>query len=190
MYRAQLKAVLLYHVVTGKVTAAKVVKLTSAKSLEGASLARPCHRRQGLRRWRPGDQARRHRSERRHPGHQQGLDPAGELAEHLAQPSQLPVAARLRLSCRKLRGLRPPPDGCHKFFRDRFPGTGPAPTSCSSRPRSAGLAELLARHAGKVTAPTRCRRRRSLRPKSRPTRWTRGCSPSLGCGLPAGGVGA
>ena len=35
---AQLKAVLLYHVVSGKVTAADVVKLTSAKTLEGASV--------------------------------------------------------------------------------------------------------------------------------------------------------
>ncbi len=34
---AQLKAVLLYHVVSGKVTAADVVKLTSAKTLQGAS---------------------------------------------------------------------------------------------------------------------------------------------------------
>ena len=37
--KAKLKAVLLYHVVKGKVTAAQVVKLTSAKTLEGASLS-------------------------------------------------------------------------------------------------------------------------------------------------------
>ena len=37
--KAKLKAVLLYHVVTGKVTAAKVVKLTSAKTLNGQSVA-------------------------------------------------------------------------------------------------------------------------------------------------------
>ena len=36
---AQLKAVLLYHVVSGRVTAADVVKLSSAKTLEGGSLA-------------------------------------------------------------------------------------------------------------------------------------------------------
>ncbi len=36
---AQLKSVLLYHVVPGTVTAADVVKLTSAKTLEGRSLA-------------------------------------------------------------------------------------------------------------------------------------------------------
>jgi uncharacterized surface protein with fasciclin (FAS1) repeats len=36
---AQLKSVLLYHVVPGRVTAADVVKLTSAKTLEGRSLA-------------------------------------------------------------------------------------------------------------------------------------------------------
>ncbi len=35
---AQLKAVLLYHVVSGKVAAADVVKLTSAKTLQGASV--------------------------------------------------------------------------------------------------------------------------------------------------------
>lgn len=35
---AQLKAVLLYHVVSGKVVAADVVKLTSAKTLQGASV--------------------------------------------------------------------------------------------------------------------------------------------------------
>ncbi len=37
--KAKLKAVLLYHVVKGKVTAAQVVKLTSAKTLEGSSVA-------------------------------------------------------------------------------------------------------------------------------------------------------
>ena len=36
--KAQLKAVLLYHVAAGKVTAAKVVKLKSAKTLEGRSV--------------------------------------------------------------------------------------------------------------------------------------------------------
>lgn len=36
--KAQLKAVLLYHVVGGKVTAAKVVKLKSAKTLQGQSV--------------------------------------------------------------------------------------------------------------------------------------------------------
>ena len=36
---AQLKSVLLYHVVPGRVTAADVVKLTSAKTLEGRSVA-------------------------------------------------------------------------------------------------------------------------------------------------------
>jgi uncharacterized surface protein with fasciclin (FAS1) repeats len=36
--KAKLKAVLLYHVVKGKVTAAHVVKLKSAKTLEGSSL--------------------------------------------------------------------------------------------------------------------------------------------------------
>jgi uncharacterized surface protein with fasciclin (FAS1) repeats len=37
--KAKLKAVLLYHVVKGKVTAAQVVKLKSAKTLEGASVS-------------------------------------------------------------------------------------------------------------------------------------------------------
>ena len=36
--RAKLRAVLLYHVLTGKVTAAKVVKLGSVKTLNGQSL--------------------------------------------------------------------------------------------------------------------------------------------------------
>jgi uncharacterized surface protein with fasciclin (FAS1) repeats len=36
--RAKLKAVLLYHVVAGKVTAADAMKLSSAKTLEGASV--------------------------------------------------------------------------------------------------------------------------------------------------------
>ena len=36
--KVKLKAVLLYHVVSGKVTAAKVVKLTSAKTLNGQSV--------------------------------------------------------------------------------------------------------------------------------------------------------
>jgi uncharacterized surface protein with fasciclin (FAS1) repeats len=37
--KAKLKAVLLYHVVKGDVTAAKVVKLNSAKTLEGQTVA-------------------------------------------------------------------------------------------------------------------------------------------------------
>jgi uncharacterized surface protein with fasciclin (FAS1) repeats len=37
--KAKLKAVLLYHVVKGKVTAAQVVKLTSAKTLQGDAVA-------------------------------------------------------------------------------------------------------------------------------------------------------
>jgi uncharacterized surface protein with fasciclin (FAS1) repeats len=37
--KAKLKAVLLYHVVAGKVTAAQVVKLTSAKTLNGQAVA-------------------------------------------------------------------------------------------------------------------------------------------------------
>jgi uncharacterized surface protein with fasciclin (FAS1) repeats len=37
--KAKLKKVLLYHVVAGKVTAAQVVKLKSAKTLEGSSVA-------------------------------------------------------------------------------------------------------------------------------------------------------
>ncbi len=37
--KAKLKAVLLYHVVKGKVTAAQVVKLKSAKTLEGSTVA-------------------------------------------------------------------------------------------------------------------------------------------------------
>jgi uncharacterized surface protein with fasciclin (FAS1) repeats len=37
--KAKLKAVLLYHVVKGKVTAAQVVELTSAKTLQGDALA-------------------------------------------------------------------------------------------------------------------------------------------------------
>ena len=36
--KAKLKAVLLYHVVSGKVTSKQVVKLTSAKTLNGASI--------------------------------------------------------------------------------------------------------------------------------------------------------
>ena len=36
--KAKLKAVLLYHVVSGKVTAADVTKLTSAKTLSGKSV--------------------------------------------------------------------------------------------------------------------------------------------------------
>jgi uncharacterized surface protein with fasciclin (FAS1) repeats len=36
--KTKLKAVLLYHVVPGKVTAAKVVKLSSAKTVNGASV--------------------------------------------------------------------------------------------------------------------------------------------------------
>ena len=37
--KAKLKSVLLYHVVKGKVTAAQVVKLKSAKTLEGSTVA-------------------------------------------------------------------------------------------------------------------------------------------------------
>ena len=47
---AKLKAVLLYHVVKGNVTAAQVTKLKSAKTLGGRLGPNPCHLRQGVRR--------------------------------------------------------------------------------------------------------------------------------------------
>ena len=52
---AALKRVLLYHVVAGKVTAAKVVKLQSAKTLAGPIGAHPRHRHD-----RPDQQRARH----------------------------------------------------------------------------------------------------------------------------------
>ena len=47
--KAKLKAVLLYHVVSGRVTAAQVVKLESAKTLDGAVGADQGQGREGLR---------------------------------------------------------------------------------------------------------------------------------------------
>ena len=86
--KAKLKAVLLYHVVKGKVTAAQVVKLKSAKTLEGSSVADQGQRRQGLRRRRSGHQGRRAGIEWRHPRDQQGADPADVARPRVTGPGR------------------------------------------------------------------------------------------------------
>ena len=74
--RAKLRSVLLYHVIAGKVPAAKVVKLRSAKTLNGQTVRIRVVGRQGLRRWRAGGEGGRLCVERRHPCHQPGVDPS------------------------------------------------------------------------------------------------------------------
>ena len=64
---AKLKAVLLYHVVQGSVASGDVVKLTSAKTLNGANVAIKVRRRLGLPERRQGRHARRQGVERDHP---------------------------------------------------------------------------------------------------------------------------
>ena len=77
--KSKLKAVLLYHVAKGKLTAAKVVKLHSVKTLNGQSLKiRVSHGTVNGRR-RARHQDRHRRLKRRDPRDQQGADPAVTL---------------------------------------------------------------------------------------------------------------
>ena len=72
--RAKLRSVLLLHVIAGKVPAAKVVKLRSARP----STDRPSafgSRREGLRRRRPSHEDGHRRVERGHPCRQPGANP-------------------------------------------------------------------------------------------------------------------
>ena len=93
--KAKLRSVLLYHVANGKLTAAKVVKRSSIKTLNGQRSS-PRQRRQGHRRGRTGHHARRRRLQRGHPHHQRGADPALEPAAH-PRPARSPRrAARAR----------------------------------------------------------------------------------------------
>ena len=74
--KAKLRAVLLYHVAKGKLTAAKVVKLHSVKTLERPVAEGPRQPRHGHGRRRARHQGRHRRVKRRDPRHQQGADPA------------------------------------------------------------------------------------------------------------------
>ena len=73
--RAKLRAVLLYHVAAGKLTAAKVVKRQSDQDRQRPERRRPRPQGQGVRRRRPRGHPRCPRLQRRHPRHQPGADP-------------------------------------------------------------------------------------------------------------------
>ena len=79
--KAKLRAVLLYHVAKGKLTAAKVVKRNSIKTLNGQRVRVRVRDGKVLRRRRTRHHARRRRLQRRHPRHQQGADPPLSTAE-------------------------------------------------------------------------------------------------------------
>ena len=75
--RAQLRRVLLYHVVAGDVKAAQVVELRSAKTLAGPSVRIRHPRRERLpQRFHPGSEDRHRGVERHDSRHQQGSPPA------------------------------------------------------------------------------------------------------------------
>ncbi len=93
--RAQLRRVLLYHVVAGDVKAAQVVKLRSAKTLAGTLRSHPGSRRQRLPE--PLDQGRkdRHRGlERDDPRPEQGPHPTSRLRQALRTDGRPHGAAR------------------------------------------------------------------------------------------------
>ena len=88
--KTALKAVLLYHVVVGKVAAKDVVKLTSAKTAGGESVRHQGRRRKRLRERGEGHVARRDGIQRRDPRHQPRPDPTGAVeAKRAHQPSRL-----------------------------------------------------------------------------------------------------
>ena len=74
--KAKLKAVLLYHVVSGKFTAARALKQQLADHARGRHAVDPNPPRQGLRQPRARDQGQRDGIQRRDPRDQPGADPA------------------------------------------------------------------------------------------------------------------
>ena len=74
--KSKLKAVLLYHVVSGKFTAAQVVKQKFAHHAGGRHAIDPNPRRQRLRQPCASDPGQRHGIQRRDPRDQPGADPA------------------------------------------------------------------------------------------------------------------
>ena len=99
--REALKKILLYHVVSGEVTADKVVGLTSADTVEGSPIAISVNGRQGLpQRRRPGRQDRHHGLERGHPRHRPGAPAACELTRRTATDQRRSPLAGLRRVCR------------------------------------------------------------------------------------------
>ena len=85
--KAKLKAVLLYHVVSGKVTAADVAKLSTAKTLSGKSVRIRTVGHERLRELGEGHEGRCDGVERRDPRHQPRTDPARALAESKGRPT-------------------------------------------------------------------------------------------------------
>ena len=77
--KAQLTKVLTYHVVSGKVMAADVVKLTEAKTVEGSMVKITVVERRGQGERRERGEDRRRRLQRRHPRHRLGHPPAREV---------------------------------------------------------------------------------------------------------------
>ena len=89
--KAKLKAVLLYHVAAGSVTAAKVVKLKSVKTLKGHSVA---IRVSGGKVYVGGARVIKtnvDRLQRRDPRNQQGADPAQVIDGNARSPGSPPA---------------------------------------------------------------------------------------------------
>ena len=94
--KAKLKAVLLYHVVAGKVTAKEVVTLSRRRPSTGRP-SDPGRRLERVRQQRKGDEGRRDGNERRHPRRQPRPHPRPSKPPFLAlgacgsgAPSRLP----------------------------------------------------------------------------------------------------
>ena len=113
--KAKLKAVLLYHVVAGKVTANKVVKLSLGEDAERQERPHPRRRQNVFVERREGHDRRRHGDERRDPRDQPRADPAGLTAT-------APRGGRSRLE-RKREPAAAHPSGGWNFLgkRRRFP---------------------------------------------------------------------
>ena len=77
--KAKLRAVLLYHVVSGRLTAGEGGEAALREDAERGSCANPRQRRHGLRQRRQGREAECLGLERRHPRHQSSVDSADEL---------------------------------------------------------------------------------------------------------------
>ena len=153
-----LRRVLLYHVVKGDVTAARVVKFKSTKTLAGPEDQHPGARRVGLpQRLDEGREDRHPREQRNDPHHQQGIAAADELAAlDVRREAGLHAASRLRLfeqhqDLARLRRRIPTRLRRHRVglapLRRSRSTTGPSP-------RPPGLRHESARHRPE-RAPTR-----------------------------------
>ena len=193
--KAKLRSVLLYHVVKGNVSAAKVVTLAREDAQRQGRLD-PRQRRQRARRGRPCDDRRRQGVERRHPRRQQGLDPLADDA--CPPPGAAPTApggirdATTEMSGDEQRLLEGPVVEAitaalalrHRGIDDARVGSLRGGASCRSDRPAARPPRAGARRPGHRAPPGR----RALR-LGRP-QWTRGLGARGTPPLPARGSAA